>query len=103
MQQVPCAADSERLAEVGRLGARLVLQRAVEEGKEAFLGRARYERTSEARGWRNGHRRRRIQTAQGEIAVAMPQVRGTVERFVSEVIPDARTIGEDLLCRELAP
>ena len=46
--------DGERLAEIGRLGARLVLQRAVEEEVTAFLGRARYERTPEARGWRNG-------------------------------------------------
>ena len=34
--------DHERLAEVGRLGARLVLQRAVEDEVTAFLGRARY-------------------------------------------------------------
>ncbi len=84
--------DSERLAEVGRLGARLVLQRAVDEEVEAFLARARYERTADARGSRNGHRPRRIQTAEGEIALAMPQVPGTVERFVTSVIPDTRTI-----------
>ncbi len=35
------ADDSERLAEVGRLGARLVLQCAVEDEVTAFLGRAR--------------------------------------------------------------
>ena len=35
--------DGERLAEIGRLGARLVLQRAVEEEVEAFLrGRLEY-------------------------------------------------------------
>ena len=33
--------DGEHLAELGRLGARLVLQRAVEEEVTAFLGRAR--------------------------------------------------------------
>ena len=32
--------DGDRLAEIGRLGARLVLQRAVEEEVTAFLGRA---------------------------------------------------------------
>ena len=32
--------DGERLAEIGRLGARLVLQRAVEEEVTAFLGGA---------------------------------------------------------------
>ena len=34
--------DGERLAEIGRLGARLVLQRAVVEEVTALLGRARY-------------------------------------------------------------
>lgn len=82
----------EQLAEVGRLGTRLVLQRAVEDEVEAFLGRARYERTAETRGWRNGHRPRRVQTAEGEITVAVPQLRGTLERFVSQVIPDTRSI-----------
>ena len=64
--------------------------RAVEDELEAFLGRARYERTETAAGSRNGTRPRRIQTAEGEITVAMPQVRGSLERFVSQVIPDTR-------------
>jgi hypothetical protein len=33
--------DAERLADIGRLGARLVLQRALEEEVAEFLGRAR--------------------------------------------------------------
>jgi putative transposase len=82
----------ERLAELGRLGARLVLQRAVEEEVSAFLGRARYERTPAATGSRNGTRPKRVQTAEGEISVAMPQVRDAVERFVSRILPDSRTI-----------
>jgi putative transposase len=79
--------DGERLAALGRLGARLVLQRAVEEEVAAFLQRARYERTPEARGWRNGVRPRRVQTAEGELEVAVPQVRGTAEPFLSRVLP----------------
>ena len=75
-----------------RLGARLVLQRAVEDELEAFLGRARYERTETASGSRNGHRPRRIQTVEGELTIAMPQVRDSLERFVSSVIPDTRAI-----------
>jgi transposase-like protein len=85
-------AEPDRLTELGRLGARLVLQRAVEDELEAFLGRARYERTDTAAGSRNGHRPRRIQTAEGEITIAMPQVRDSLERFVSSVIPDTRAI-----------
>ena len=84
--------DPDRLSELGRLGARLVLHRAVEDEVTAFLGRARYERTPEAAGSRNGHRPRRIQTAEGEMMIAMPQVRDTLTRFVSSVIPDTRAI-----------
>ena len=84
--------DNEQLAELGRLGTRLVLQRAVEDEVTAFLNRARYERTLAATGSRNGSRSKRIQTAEGEITVAIPQVRGTVERFVSRVIPDVRRV-----------
>lgn len=82
----------DQLSELGRLGARLVLQRAVEHELEAFLGRARYARTPDAAGSRNGHRPRRVQTAEGEITIAMPQVRDTLTRFVSSVIPDTRAI-----------
>lgn len=84
--------DPDALTTLGRLGAQLVLQRAVEDELAAFLRRARYERTPHATGSRNGHRPRRVQTAEGEITVAMPQVRGTLTRFVSQVIPDTRSI-----------
>jgi putative transposase len=84
--------DTDRLTELGRLGAQLVIGRAVEEEVAAFLGRARYERTPEARGSRNGTRPRRVQTAEGEISIAMPQVRDSLTRFVSSTIPDTRAI-----------
>src|SRR6266496_5114288 len=66
------AANTEKLAELGRLGARLVLQRAVEDEVTTFLGRARYQRTPEAAGSRNGTRTKSIQTAEGEISGDMP-------------------------------
>ena len=84
--------DPDALSQLGRLGAQLVLQRAVEDEVATFLGRLRYERTPDAAGSRNGHRPRRVQTAEGEITVAMPQVRGTLVRFVSSVIPDTRSV-----------
>mgnify|MGYP001817035440 FL=1 len=84
--------DPGRLSELGRLGAQLVLQRAVEEEVTAFLGRARYERTETATGSRNGHRPRRVQTAEGEITIAIPQVRDSLVRFVSSTIPDTKAI-----------
>jgi putative transposase len=69
--------NADRLAEVGRLGARLVLQRALEEEVADFLGRARYERAPEALGSRNGVRPRWVQTGEGELEVQMPQLRDT--------------------------
>src|SRR4051794_19943318 len=55
-------------------------RRAVEEEFDAWLGRARYERRPDyQRALRNGFRPRRVQTAEGELAVEMPQVREPAE------------------------
>src|SRR6266508_6472108 len=78
------------LSALGRLGARLVLQRAVEEEVASFLHRARYERTAVATGSRNGSRPKMIQTGEGTITLAVPQVRNTAERFVSTILPHVR-------------
>src|SRR5215217_2028302 len=78
----------ESLSELAKLGARLIIQRAVEEEFDAWLGRARYERRPDCeRGLRNGFRPRRVQTAEGELAVEMPQVRQAAEPFVSKLFP----------------
>ena len=68
------------------------MQRAVDEEVAAFLGRARYQRTPTATGSRNGTRPKPIQTAEGELSMAMPQVRNTAEQFVSRVIPDTKAV-----------
>ena len=78
----------ESLSELAKLGARLIIQRAVEEEFDAWLGRARYERRSEAPpGLRNGFRPRKVQTAEGELSVEIPQVRAAAEPFVSKLFP----------------
>ena len=60
----------ESLSELARLGARLIIQRAVEDEFDAWLGRARYERRPDyQRGLRNGFRPRRVQTLAGELQV----------------------------------
>ena len=84
--------DSDRLSQLARLSAQLVFQRAVEDEVATFLGRDRYQRVDTAVGRRNGHRPRRIQSAEGEIVVQVPQVRDSLTRFVSSVIPDTRRI-----------
>ena len=78
----------ESLSELAKLGARLIIQRAVEDEFDAWLGRARYERRPEfQRGLRNGFRPRRVQTAEGQLAVEIPQVRQAAEPFVSKLFP----------------
>jgi putative transposase len=76
------------LSELARLGARLIIQRAVEEEFDTWLGRARYERRPERqRGLRNGFRPRRLQTAEGELRIEIPQAREAVMPFVSKLFP----------------
>ena len=76
------------LSELARLGARLIIQRAVEEEFDSWLGRARYERRPERqRGLRNGFRPRRLQTAEGELRIEIPQARAAVMPFVSKLFP----------------
>ncbi len=90
----------ETLSELARLGARLIIQRAVEDEFDAWLGRARYERrpeyqrglTNYGEGYRNGYRRRTVQSAEGELEIEIPQVREAAETFVSALFPRARKL-----------
>ena len=85
----------ESLSELARLGARLIIQRAVEDEFDAWLGRARYERRPEhqrglrnyGEGLRNGFRPRHVQSAEGELEVDIPQVRQAAETFASKLFP----------------
>jgi transposase-like protein len=76
------------LSQLARLGARLIIQRAVEEEFDAWLGRARYVRRPDgAEGMRNGFRARTLQTAEGELSVEIRQVREAAAPFVSRLFP----------------
>jgi putative transposase len=85
----------ESLSELARLGARLIIQRAVEDEFDAWLGRSRYERRPDGErglrnfgeGYRNGYRPRRVQTAEGELQIDIPQVREAAETFASKLFP----------------
>jgi hypothetical protein len=85
----------ESLSELARLGARLIIQRAVEDEFDAWLGRARYERRPDHQrglcnyggGLRNGFRPRTVQTAEGELEIEIPQVREAAETFASKLFP----------------
>ena len=76
------------LSELARLGARLIIQRAVEDEFDTWLGRARYERRPEGPlGLRNGFRPRHLQTGEGELRIEIPQVREAAMPFVSKLFP----------------
>jgi putative transposase len=49
------AGEEDPIETVGRLGARLILQQALEDEVSEFLGRDRYERAGETVSHRNGH------------------------------------------------
>jgi putative transposase len=77
----------EVIEDVARLGARLIIQTAVEAEVEVFLGRARDQRAAavqDARpGSRNGYSPATVKTTAGPVTVARPKLRGTTERFAS--------------------
>ena len=82
--------DPQRMvSELARLGARLIIQRAVEEEFDTWLGRGRgrYERKAEAGpAKRNGFRPCHLQTGEGELRIETPQVREAMP-FVSKLFP----------------
>ena len=83
------------LSELARLGARLIIQRAVEDEFDAWLGRARYERRPERQrglrnyesGLRNGFRPRQLQTGEGELGSRSRRPGRPVVPFVSKLFP----------------
>jgi hypothetical protein len=87
----------------------LIIQRAVEEEFDTWLGRARYERRPERQrglrnhsGMRNGLRPRHVQTAEAELRIALASVplsstaRGVGVRGV-EAAPEGGRIGPALV------
>ena len=79
----------EVIEDVARLGARLIIQTALEAEVEAFLGRARYQRSAAAGdarpGMRNGYSPVTVKTTAGPVTVARPKLRGTAEAFASKL------------------
>lgn len=77
------------IEQVAVLGARLLLQAAIEAEVTAYLGRDRYERSAsgeDARaGMRNGYCPTTVKTTAGPVTLQRPKVRGTTERFASQL------------------
>jgi putative transposase len=75
--------------QVARLGAQLLLQAALEAEVTAFLGRDRYARTADIEdaraGLRNGYCPTTVKTTAGPVTLQRPKLRGTTERFASQL------------------
>jgi putative transposase len=67
--------EQDPVEAIGRLGARLILQQALEDEVSEFLGRARYERAEETVSHRNGYEPRKVRTTSGTVELERPRVR----------------------------
>jgi len=80
----------DTLERVARLGARLLLQTALETEVAAFLGRNRYERRKPPRrpapGRANGYSDLTIKTTAGPVTLQRPKLRGTTQAFASRLL-----------------
>jgi len=75
------------LAELTRIGARMMLEVAIEEELTAFLGRDYYERRTGQEGSRSGSKPRTIKIGSGDIEINMPRVRDAGGPFHSRILP----------------
>jgi len=88
------------LEEVAMKGAESHIQDVLEEERESFLERKRYERASdeEFKGYRNGYSKpRRLTLGCGQVEVQMPRVRDNAERFRSGLVGRYQRTGKNLL------
>jgi putative transposase len=88
MEQAFCEdvlACGDPLGEAARRGAQLLLQKALEAEIDEFLGRGRYERSTDGavHGYRNGYEPKTVHTAEGSLTLQVPQIRESLEPFES--------------------
>jgi transposase-like protein len=79
----------EESSSLSQLGLRKIIEELLEAEVTERLERGYYARgTSEGQGHRNGYRKGRLKTAEGEVEYSVPQVRGLEEPFRSRVRPE---------------
>jgi putative transposase len=89
------------LTELTKIGARMMLQSALEEEVTSYLQRDFYERNSEARGSRSGSKPRSVKIGSGDIGLKMPQVRNAGGPFHSRILPPRLTLMDEV--QEIIP
>jgi putative transposase len=81
------ADEDDPIEAIGRLGARLILQQALEEELTEFLGRERYERRGGPVAHRNGYERMAVKTTAGPLELERPRLRNaSALGFASEIV-----------------
>src|SRR5215211_4684336 len=81
--------EANLLSTLAQLGLSYLVQQALEQEQEDFLGRGHYERrrSKEAqRGYRNGYEEAGLATAEGEVEVRVPQVRDSSTPYRSRLM-----------------
>jgi len=89
------------LTEITRIGARTMLQAAIEEEVTTYLNRDYYERNDGAAGSRNGSKPRTVKIGSGDLGLWMPQVRNAAEPFHSRILPPRVTQMDEI--QEIIP
>jgi putative transposase len=89
------------LAELTRIGARMMLQSAMEEEVTVYLQRDYYERNASARGSRSGSKPRTVKIGSGDIGIRMPQVKNAGGPFHSLILPPRVTQMDEI--QEIIP
>ena len=80
-------ASEQPVSDLIKLAAQKIIQCALEQEVADFLGRDRYVRREESQqGLRNGYEPGRIRSAEGEIQVEVPQVRGLDHPYRSKLM-----------------
>jgi putative transposase len=89
------------LTELTKIGARMMLQSALEEEVTAHLQRDYYERNTEANGSRSGSKPRSVKIGSGDIGLKMPQVKNASGPFHSRILPPRVTQMDEI--QEIIP
>lgn len=89
------------LTELTKIGARMMLQSALEEEVTAYLQRDYYERNAEAKGSRSGSKPRSVKIGSGDIGIQMPQVKHAGGPFHSRILPPRVTQMDEI--QEIIP
>jgi putative transposase len=89
------------LTELTNIGARMMLQSAMEEEVTAYLERDYYELNAGAKGSRSGSKPRTVKIGSGDIGLKMPQVKNAGGPFHSRILPPRVTQMDEI--QEIIP